>query len=796
MTSKRDKNTEKYFVVVWLFLFYIFLFISLPLIADDTAPGMICINEIMQSNIDNLLVEKDFPDSWVELYNPADTAVDLRNYSIGEYGDITVDLPWNISKNRELLIPAGGYMIIYCDNKAIGRHTNFCLHSDKGSLYLFNGDGRVIDSLNYKEMPAANVAFGRVMDGGKQWQYEVIPTPATANNGKVSNEVLPDPIFSVDGGIISKPISVIISMPNSDYPPDTRIYITTDGREPTKNSQSAACFNLDISRSTVVRAKLISSQAISTRSVTHSYIFHPRNVTMPIISIVTDYDYIHGDSLGIWAGEQLDNMPNYKQSWRRPANVEYFDGDSTWFNQLGLLSVHGNTSREYAQKSLKFYASKRLEKKYYEGTFWKDKPNILSVKSFVLRNGGGNCFRARISDAYVQKLFGTHTRNMDWQAYTPVITYLNGAYLGEYAMREQSNEDYISSNYPDIKDVEIGNAATYLLAKSGNAPPMFQQFYDTCIRCNITYDEIATQMDIDNFIEVLIAEMWSKNTDFPWNNVVFWKSSAQDSKWRWILKDLDFINMHKPTSSDYNMFNYMFLTGNRWSWEYIEATKRDCYMQFRELYCKMMSYPQFQERFINKLSTYLGDFLKPKTCEALLDSMYLEVNDEVMETHTLYRYHFKDVISFFRTCWKYVWSHFQRSYTPHYYKYAFSRRTFSTNVRKLRLFVQKRSFYMYRHMADFFGLGHVYPMTIAVGSYEITMNGVVLTEGDFDGAYFENRNLNIKANSHGEVWQAMLVHRDGSIQTVRFKSDDITVRLGDYAKNAHDIMRVSWKLVN
>ena len=147
MTSKRDKNTEKYFVVVWLFLFYIFLFISLPLIADDTAPGMICINEIMQSNIDNLLVEKDFPDSWVELYNPADTAVDLRNYSIGEYGDITVDLPWNISKNRELLIPAGGYMIIYCDNKAIGRHTNFCLHSDKGSLYLFNGDGRVIDSL-------------------------------------------------------------------------------------------------------------------------------------------------------------------------------------------------------------------------------------------------------------------------------------------------------------------------------------------------------------------------------------------------------------------------------------------------------------------------------------------------------------------------------------------------------------------------------------------------------------------------------------------------------------------------
>lgn len=773
-------------------LVYTLLFFSLPLMADVS----ICINEIMQSNIDNLLVDKEFPDSWVELYNPRSVAVNLRNYSIGEYSDITMGLPWNISENQDLIISAGGYMLIYCDKKAVGHHTNFRLDSGKGSLFLFNSDGHVIDSLNYKKMPAANVAYGRSVDGGMQWQYEVTPTPGIANDGKVANDVLPDPIFSVSGGIISKPTSVIISMPDGDYPSDTRIYITTDGREPTINSPSGVCFNLDISRSTVVRAKLMSNHAISARSVTHSYIFHSRNVTMPIISIVTDYDYIYGDSLGVWAGEQLENMPNYKQRWRRPANVEYFDGDSTWFNQLGVLAVQGNTSREFAQKSLKFYASKHLGTEYYKGTFWKDKPNVQSVKSFVLRNGGGNCFKARISDAYVQKLFGTHTGNMDWQAYTPVIVYLNGAYVGEYAMRERSNEDYISSNYHGLKDIEIGKTATYVLAKNGKASPLFQQFYEKCIRSDVTYEEIATQMDIDNFIEVLIAEMWSKNTDFPWNNVVFWRPSAPGGKWRWILKDLDFINMHKPTSPDYNMFNYMFLTGSRWSWEYMEATKREYYMQFRELYCKMMTYPQFQERFADKLSTYLGDFLKPKVCEALLDSMYSAVNEEVVETYAIYRYHFKDVISFFRICWKYVWSHFQKSYTPNFHKYALSRRTFSINVRRLKFFVHRRSFYMYRHMAHFWGLGRVYPMTITAEDYEISMNGIFLTEGDFDGAYFENRNLHLKADSDDKVWQVTLVHRDGNSQTITFNDDEIIVRLGDYAKDSHDVMRVSWKLVN
>ena len=41
------------------------------------------INEIMQSNVECTMDDiKEFPDSWVELYNPSDAAINLKDYKI------------------------------------------------------------------------------------------------------------------------------------------------------------------------------------------------------------------------------------------------------------------------------------------------------------------------------------------------------------------------------------------------------------------------------------------------------------------------------------------------------------------------------------------------------------------------------------------------------------------------------------------------------------------------------------------------------------------------------------------
>lgn len=737
--------------------------IALPLMAENATN--LCINEIMQSNIDNLMENKDFPDSWVELYNPTESDIDLYVYAIGQERDKNVKKPWYLSASHDVVIPAGGYIMIYCDKEGTnyGLHTNFRLDSGKGNLYLFNKSGQIIDSLSYKKMPAANVAYGRKTDGGDKWQYEVTPTPGAANESVGAKNVLPDPVFSVAGGIMNAPVTVTVSMPEGEsLPEDTKLYITTNGQEPTKASQSGVSFTLNISQSTVVRAKLISDSALIARSVTHSYIYHPREVTMPIVSIVTDSTYMYSDSIGIWTGQETDSMPNYKQDWRRPINIEYFDGDSTWFNQVGETAIHGGASRNLAQKGLKVYANKRFGTKRYTGDFWEDKPNVKEVKSFILRCGGSACFFARISDGFAQKLFGTHLLNLDWQAYKPVLVYINGVYKGEYAMRERSDEDYVESNYDGLEDIEQADCFSSMGAMVGKAQPLYQHFFDTYTRNDVTYEEMAAEMDVLNFMEVLIAEMYSTNTDYPNNNVVFWRPTATDGKWRWILKDLDFIDFTEKQKADFNMFYYMFLTGDPSTTEYQRAISKDPLGQAHALYLRMISYPEFSELFADKMATYLGDFLKPVVAGTLLEAMQSEVRTEVMETFTMYGQNAK---------------------------------RFPNYIQSLQTFVANRPRYMYEHMAEFFNFGAVYPMTIAAEDYAVTMNDVPFTEGDFDGAYFENRALRLNAQADGKVWQATLTHADQSEQTLTFDSNNITVRLGDYAQDVQDTMQVHWELV-
>ena len=88
--------------------------IAISTINQTFAQGKIIINEIMQSNVDYLMVNHDFPDSWVELYNTGDTRVSIKKYRLGPtkvLGETFV-----ISSIDEYIEP-GGHLVVYCDKK-------------------------------------------------------------------------------------------------------------------------------------------------------------------------------------------------------------------------------------------------------------------------------------------------------------------------------------------------------------------------------------------------------------------------------------------------------------------------------------------------------------------------------------------------------------------------------------------------------------------------------------------------------------------------------------------------------
>ena len=59
------------------------LLVALSASDETMAQGRILINEVMQSNVDYLMVNHDFPDSWVELYNSSDKEISVQKYRIG-----------------------------------------------------------------------------------------------------------------------------------------------------------------------------------------------------------------------------------------------------------------------------------------------------------------------------------------------------------------------------------------------------------------------------------------------------------------------------------------------------------------------------------------------------------------------------------------------------------------------------------------------------------------------------------------------------------------------------------------
>jgi hypothetical protein len=229
---------------------------------------------------------------------------------------------------------------------------------------------------------------------------------------------------------------------------------------------------------------------------------------------LTDSIYLYSDNIGILSHTKTEGKPNYEYEWRRPVNAEYFDGasGSAWFNQVGEVEVGGSATRGYAQKSLKLFANKRFGTKRFNGVLWEEKPDVKKVKSFSLRNGGNFSPNSRINDALVQRIAGTGMSNLDYQAYSGVIVYINGEYKGIYGLRERANDNYVEANF-GIEDIYYATHKSYLPSGSTErTESTFSEVYSVYTGSNATYAKMDNLIDVDNFMKAMIAFCSNNNT--------------------------------------------------------------------------------------------------------------------------------------------------------------------------------------------------------------------------------------------------------------------------------------------
>ena len=748
------------------------IFLSLVGLSVSSTAQTLKINELMQSNVECIMDDiKEFPDSWVELYNPTDAAINLKDYKISNKNK--VKKAWQLPDQQ---VPAGGYVIIYCDKegKEDNRlHADFRLESGKGcTVYLFKGkDAEPVDSLpaDMKKMPAPDVAFGRETDGADKWGYQVTPTPGKANTGEIcdAKHILGAPVFGKEGFVTSGEAAFQLELGLPDGAPEgTVIRYTTDGSEPT--SKSTKYTNpINIGKTKVIRAKLFCDGWLSPMSSAQSYIFHPREITLPIFSVQTNDKYLNDKEIGLFAN---NNSKEDKKThdWRRPVMIEFFPvgSDNSAFNQLGETRIQGGQSRSNALKSMVFYANKRFDPDYkrYSYEFFPDqKPGITEFKSFSLRDGGNDFGDLYFRDLIIQRTMAGHV-DLDWQAGHSAVLYINGEYMGMLNIRERSNEDNIYSNYNDLEDIDmveishekVDNVDQFIEEFKGSEDETFynafKAFYSEKGHTKAEYEQ---WMDVSEYLNIMIMNLFYGNIDFPGNNIVFWRPNDDDTEsglpkiWRFIVKDTDFGLGLYGRQNNYNTIDLLYNPANypNDNWAFTEPATR--------LIKNMLEDKDILDLFIDKCCVYMGDFMNGKGTGETIDL----IKAESMEEFVAHR----------------------DKYNPGWWWPVDNRSEIENKFNAAKQWAEGRPNNFYNHIGKKWNLGTAFPVTINKGvadvPEDVTVNGIKLSEGVFDGKFFPNRKLTITATApEGKTiagWKVTTTPASGSKKTENYDGDEL-----------------------
>ena len=150
------------------------LFIFLPSLCNAQNYA-IKMNEIYSRGTD------DAPD-WIELYNTADSAVDISNYKIYDSGGK------NGTKDKKgfdsgTIIPSYGFYVVTTDGSEAA---DFGLSNNGEEVWLEDENGNVIEDITFPTL-ASGESYGRMPDGG-DWTVLTSQTKGSTNSTVVSVE--------------------------------------------------------------------------------------------------------------------------------------------------------------------------------------------------------------------------------------------------------------------------------------------------------------------------------------------------------------------------------------------------------------------------------------------------------------------------------------------------------------------------------------------------------------------------------------------------------------------------------
>ena len=417
-------------------------------------------------------------------------------------------------------------------------------------------------------------------------------------------------------------------------------------------------------KGTVVKAAVFSESGdmlseLSVQSYFVSEDIFTRYGDLPIVSIVTDADNLFDEETGIYA--------NYNQSgsdWERPVYFEMFEADGTSVISQNMgVRINGGTTRSLAQKALRFYAKNSydeenptIEYELFEGLTTSYSDDLLTTfKRIILRSSGNDNSGCLFRDALMQSLVSD--LNVDTQASRPCIAFVNGEFWGIYNIRERYDDLYFANHY----DIEAENVAVLEISNGSSTPEinegdesdlayyneMWSFFNENSMTDEGSYQKAQEYLDIENFIDYYIANIYSGNTDWPANNNVFWRYKTEnggyddtaqwymDGRFRWVIKDMDWGFGLRSDQSSNTLLHALNESSSGSSGRGGGGggfTSSESTLLFR----KLLENSEFQAKFINRFCDVMNTNYESTTVIDTINEMKAEIEPAIEEQANRY----------------------------------------------------------------------------------------------------------------------------------------------------------------
>ena len=511
-----------------------FIFFFLFCLSISYSQGLI-INEFLASNSKGLIdANGDFED-WIELYNTGASVINLTDYALSD--DIMQPYKWEFPA---ISLAPGEYLLIYASGKDRYQselHTNFKISKSGEALYLTNGQQELVDYTPPIHLEP-DISYGRYPDAGSSFKFFVNPTPNGPNTTKGFNEILDLPIPSSKSGYYDQGFYLKL------YHPDTAVFFryTLDGSMPndlspvfpdslwiddismTANkissipttSLGSAWYRwyppMDtVFKGTNIRINSYKPDCISFNTLTEVYYVHENmrdRYNLPMVSLSINESDLFGPT-----GIQT-NYNSVGLNWERDVHIKYFEPDGKLgFETDAGIRTHGGNSRRYALKSFRLYFRSSYGLNTVDYRIFKNKPFVASER-LILRNSGSDWGRTYFRDAFVQDILRGFT-DVEYQGYQPSITTVNGEYWGVMNLRERYDDNYIRLNYNVNKFDILLNTNSIDYGSNSHYLSLIDFLQNNDLNEPDNYEEVKSRMDVDDFRDYHILQIYSMNTDQP-----------------------------------------------------------------------------------------------------------------------------------------------------------------------------------------------------------------------------------------------------------------------------------------